>query len=186
MDQTTIARIEGGSRTVSVDDAFVIAAALDVSPIHLLTPATGEQDMQPAPTTTRSPAQSRRWVLAARPLPGQDEVEFQHEEALHDRLSARVRHALDDLEEEHHQIVQELAELDKQGLAEHAPTTWRLPLAPRAAVMVNDLIRALEERGETSLKAKLEKVADELLEQGSGTTRQERDAHAHDTENTEG
>jgi transcriptional regulator with XRE-family HTH domain len=140
MDRATIARIEGGSRTVSIDDAFVIAAALDVSPIHLLTPTTGEQDMHPAPTTTRSPAQARRWVLATRPLPGQDEVTFRHEEDLHQ--VTETEWALGPLSEEDRQVVE---------------------AAARSAhdFMLNELDRAMR-------------------------TRQQRDAHAHDTENTEG
>ena len=89
MDRSTIAKIENGSRQVSLDEALRLAAALEVSPVHLFTDPPNE-----APTSTKdrsaparpqvrlaakltvSPREARMWVRGEQPLRGADRKTF--------------------------------------------------------------------------------------------------------------
>ena len=48
-DRALIARIEAGKRNVSLDEAFVLAAALGVRPANLFFPLDDAEDVQNAP-----------------------------------------------------------------------------------------------------------------------------------------
>jgi len=71
MSHNTISEIERGARRVDVDDLMVIAAALGVSPITLLIPATTGPDEE-IRTTAGAVAAGRlwRWLIAETPLTG--------------------------------------------------------------------------------------------------------------------
>lgn len=55
-----VARTETGQRKASIDDLFLLAAALDVSPIYLLLPKEGETVFV-GKTTWRDPEHFKRW-----------------------------------------------------------------------------------------------------------------------------
>ena len=74
MDPAAIARIEKGSRGVSLDEALQLAAVLEVSPIHLFLPKGKlSTKIEIAPEIRPTLARTREWVRALRSLPGQDE-----------------------------------------------------------------------------------------------------------------
>ncbi len=80
MHQTAIAKIETNDRTVSLQDAMALAAALNVSPAYLI---SGDYSMEKTVAVTHklkvSPRQVRQWVRGTRALPGQDPFVFMKE-----------------------------------------------------------------------------------------------------------
>jgi transcriptional regulator with XRE-family HTH domain len=89
MDRSTIAKIENGSRQVSLDEALRLAAALEVSPVHLFTdpPHEGPASRKYGPTPARprvrlaaklavSPREARMWIRGQQPLRGADRKIF--------------------------------------------------------------------------------------------------------------
>lgn len=75
-DRTTIAKIEAGSRGVTVDDVFAIAAALEVSPLHLCVPRFDGEPVAVAPSFIADSFGVREWVAGHEPLKGQDAEVF--------------------------------------------------------------------------------------------------------------
>jgi transcriptional regulator with XRE-family HTH domain len=76
-DQTKVHKLESGKlKRVLVDDVFELAAALDVSPLYLLTPTEGFDDEGNAlkvwigGRVIRWPRDVRQWVRGVRPLLG--------------------------------------------------------------------------------------------------------------------
>ena len=72
VDRATIAKIETGKRNVSVDDVFVLAMALDVSPIQLLLPHEVAAPVAVTPTTTEIAGRVRAWMRGYVPLNWRD------------------------------------------------------------------------------------------------------------------
>ena len=71
MHQTAIAKIENGERKVTVEDALLLAAVLDVAPVNLLLPLADNVDMALGNLTVSS-GEMREWARGFTPLPGQD------------------------------------------------------------------------------------------------------------------
>jgi transcriptional regulator with XRE-family HTH domain len=89
IDRSTIAKIENGSRQVSLDEALRFAAALEVSPVHLFTdpphegPASRKYETAPARPRVRlaaklavSPREARMWIRGQQPLRDADRKTF--------------------------------------------------------------------------------------------------------------
>lgn len=89
VDRSTIAKIENGSRQVSLDEALRLAAALEVSPVHLFAdspnegPAGTKYGSAPARPQVRlaaklavSPREARMWIRGQQPLRGADRKTF--------------------------------------------------------------------------------------------------------------
>jgi transcriptional regulator with XRE-family HTH domain len=74
--QATIARLERGERSATVDDVLAIAAALGVSPLWLLSGSYTSEPVPVLPDLTASPARMRHWIQGAIALPGTDETAF--------------------------------------------------------------------------------------------------------------
>lgn len=68
-DRATLARTEMGGRGVSLDDALMLAAALDVSPLSLILPDEEEACIALAPAMAASSDDVHRWVCGLFPLP---------------------------------------------------------------------------------------------------------------------
>jgi transcriptional regulator with XRE-family HTH domain len=72
VDRVTIARIETGSRQISVDELFQFALALNVAPVHLFVDPNGDEPIQLTPALECSPAEARAWVRGEREMLMQD------------------------------------------------------------------------------------------------------------------
>lgn len=79
IDRSAIARLERGTRGVPLDEAFAIAAALEVSPLSLMLPREPGQPVAVAPGLTVTSAEAREWARGDDPLPGQDRQFFEQE-----------------------------------------------------------------------------------------------------------
>jgi transcriptional regulator with XRE-family HTH domain len=66
--QPTIARIESGKRTVPIDELFALAAALETSPVYLLTPLDESELVAVTPRVTIPANAARAWLRGA-PVP---------------------------------------------------------------------------------------------------------------------
>ena len=67
-NQAAIARIERGTRKVSLDEAVAISAALDVALVNLFLPIEGDEPVQLTPALTVDPDKARRWARGGVPL----------------------------------------------------------------------------------------------------------------------
>ncbi|MGH9250758.1 MAG: helix-turn-helix domain-containing protein [Acidimicrobiales bacterium] len=65
---TAIVKIERGTRGVSVDEAFALALALQVAPVHLLVPLDDDAPVAVTPNTSAPAAEVRDWVRGRREL----------------------------------------------------------------------------------------------------------------------
>lgn len=79
VDRSAIARLETGKRGVHVDEAFALAAALEVSPLSLMLPSAPGEPVAVAPEMTVTSAEARAWARGESPLPGQDQRFFEQE-----------------------------------------------------------------------------------------------------------
>lgn len=68
MNRATVAKIETGARNVSVDDVFLLACALDVSPLRLLLPHDRGAMVAVAPEREEPAAIVRLWMQGTLPL----------------------------------------------------------------------------------------------------------------------
>lgn len=75
LDASGITRMERGTRGVTLDDVIAIAAALGVSPLHMIVPLD-DNGAQLAPSLTVSTADARAWLRGQRPLQEADERLF--------------------------------------------------------------------------------------------------------------
>jgi transcriptional regulator with XRE-family HTH domain len=67
--RSVIANIETGRRdSVSVDELLILAAALDIPPILLLTPIGVDETMELLPEVVVSPWLARGWIMGTRPI----------------------------------------------------------------------------------------------------------------------
>ncbi len=79
-DRSAIARVELGQRTLSLDEAFLYALALDVAPVHLFAPPGNEGDVIDkderlnlgatgrGPRVECSAVEMRRWIRGEAPM----------------------------------------------------------------------------------------------------------------------
>ncbi|HEU6445320.1 MAG TPA: helix-turn-helix transcriptional regulator [Gaiellaceae bacterium] len=70
--QSTVARIESGARSVTVDELFRISWALDVAPLELLAASFQPCEVPIIGKLRLTPSEAREWVRGARPLLGGD------------------------------------------------------------------------------------------------------------------
>lgn len=89
MDRAAIARIEAGERQVSIDDFVSLAAALGVSPVHLIVPLEGDVSVEIAPEVEVSPRQARQWIRGQAPLRATDDPRTFYTEVSSDELQDR-------------------------------------------------------------------------------------------------
>lgn len=69
--QTTVGKVENGTRAVTVEEMLVVAAILGVAPVHLLTPREDDDEFLFAGLSMRAPV-ARAWMRGEEPLPGQN------------------------------------------------------------------------------------------------------------------
>ena len=67
IDHSALARIESGARNVSLDEAFAIALALNVSPLSMFAPREPAPRVRIAPSVDMAPGDLRRWVRGLAP-----------------------------------------------------------------------------------------------------------------------
>ena len=60
--RSAVARIESGARQVNVDELFLLAAALDTTPLLLLTPRDESEAMAPTPRRAMTSGRARAWI----------------------------------------------------------------------------------------------------------------------------
>lgn len=78
LDRSIIANLENGRRSgISIDEVYVLALALDVSPLHLFVPVEDVPVRVGRWTTSSGPV--REWVRGTYPLPSQDSRIFRTE-----------------------------------------------------------------------------------------------------------
>jgi transcriptional regulator with XRE-family HTH domain len=68
MDRAVLARIEGGTRGVSLDEGFILAAALGVDPSTLFFPVARNEWVELAPRVLRTAEQARMWIRGMGPV----------------------------------------------------------------------------------------------------------------------
>ena len=73
LDASGITRMERGTRGVTLDDVIAIAAALGVSPLHMLVPLENDEALNIAPGLTADTADVRAWIRGQRPLRDTDD-----------------------------------------------------------------------------------------------------------------
>jgi transcriptional regulator with XRE-family HTH domain len=73
MDRSALARIEGGRRGVSLDEALTIAAALGAGPSYLFFPLDDNEPIELAPNLSVLAQPARRWLRGSGPLREEDE-----------------------------------------------------------------------------------------------------------------
>lgn len=77
LDRAAIAKIESKTRNVSLDEALLLAAALDVAPVHLIFPLDDDRAVEIASRSQPVPARdAREWLRGREPLPGTNEKLF--------------------------------------------------------------------------------------------------------------
>ena len=77
LDRAAISKIENKTRGVSLDEALLLAAALDVAPVHLFISLDDEDLIQVAPGLEPVPADvARDWVRGRQPLPATNEKNY--------------------------------------------------------------------------------------------------------------
>jgi transcriptional regulator with XRE-family HTH domain len=72
MDRATVARTEGGTRGLSLDDAFLFAAALGVRPTSVFFGFVYNDPVQLSPKLTLPAGEARRWMHGQHPLRPED------------------------------------------------------------------------------------------------------------------
>ena len=75
VDASGITRMERGTRGVTLDDVIAIAAALGVSPLHMIVPLD-DNGAQLTPGLTVTTVDARAWLRGQRPLQEADERLF--------------------------------------------------------------------------------------------------------------
>jgi transcriptional regulator with XRE-family HTH domain len=91
VDRSLLARIEAGDRQVTVDELLRLAAALDTTPLLLMTPADETELMQALPWRPMTTSRVRAWIADEVPLWEQDRTAYRrstaaawHRSAAHD------------------------------------------------------------------------------------------------------
>ena len=95
-DRAAVAKVELGQRGLSLYEALQYALALDVAPVHLIVPLSGDEPISlGANAEPCTPAELRDWIRGERERPEQDAVIYLTtvpREVLRDRLRGRVEH----------------------------------------------------------------------------------------------
>jgi transcriptional regulator with XRE-family HTH domain len=68
IDRSAVARIESGDRELSLEEAFQVAWALHVAPVHLFVPIDSEEPIDIGPKMQASPDEVRAWIRGKLPL----------------------------------------------------------------------------------------------------------------------
>lgn len=68
VDRTTVAKVENGSRELTLGEAFQYAHALDVAPVHLFVPTDSDEPISLGPNMEASPAELRNWIRGFLPI----------------------------------------------------------------------------------------------------------------------
>ena len=77
LDRAAISKIESKARNVSLDEALLLAAALDVAPVHLIFPLDDAEPVKIAPKLDPVSANDARWWLrGTTPLPTTNEKTY--------------------------------------------------------------------------------------------------------------
>lgn len=97
IDRSLLARIETGDRQVTVDELLLLAAALDTTPLLLMTPAEEGQLMQPLPWRSMTSSRVRAWISDNVPLWEQDRVAYERSTTAAWRETARHEAAVGSL-----------------------------------------------------------------------------------------
>jgi transcriptional regulator with XRE-family HTH domain len=113
--QATVARIETGGRRVSVDDALALAAALGVSPLHLLAASYTHDPVPVTPNIEAGPGQMRRWLTGQAQLPTLDEDAF-FEVVPDDERVARQRRGIQHLRQSYMEWEEAVLAKDPGGM----------------------------------------------------------------------
>lgn len=94
-DRGTVTKLETGRRqNVSVAEWLALARALDVAPIHLLTPLDDDRQYQVTPQEHVPAGRARQWIRGIKPLAGTDLQVFWTEAPLAEvRPTGKVRFA---------------------------------------------------------------------------------------------
>jgi transcriptional regulator with XRE-family HTH domain len=71
-DRAAVAKVELGKRGLSLNELFQYAMALDVAPVHLVSPPDSDEPISLGPNMTVSPDEMRAWVKGDHPLAWQD------------------------------------------------------------------------------------------------------------------
>jgi transcriptional regulator with XRE-family HTH domain len=76
--QSTVARIESGDRSITIEELFKIALALDVAPVHLLGAGFVGDSVPIAGKVRVKPSEARAWIRGKHPInrPGADFRKF--------------------------------------------------------------------------------------------------------------
>lgn len=88
LSRTAITKIETGRRDVKLDEAMLLAVALDVSPSYFFVPVRRGETVSLTPNLTVTASEARYFVKGSKPLPGQDPYIFRsevNEELVEDR-----------------------------------------------------------------------------------------------------
>ncbi len=91
LDRTAIAKIEGGYRKLSLDEAVAIAAVLNVALVHMCVPLTDTQKVRVADQTVDA-SRMRAWVRGERPLRDTDDLRVFLTEAPEQEFRDRLAH----------------------------------------------------------------------------------------------
>lgn len=68
VDRTVVAKVEKGTRELSLAEAFQFAWALHVAPVHLFVPTDSDGPINLGPNMEASPAEMRAWIRGLQPL----------------------------------------------------------------------------------------------------------------------
>lgn len=80
LDRAAISKIESRTRNVSLDEALLLALALNVAPVHLFLPRDDEAEVQIASNLPAVPTgDARAWLRGAEPLSTVDDRTFRTE-----------------------------------------------------------------------------------------------------------
>lgn len=150
MHRAVLSKIETGNRTVTLDDVVLLAAVLDVSPLHLFVPLDDDAEVEVTPTLTVSADQARRWIRGQEPLPGMDERTFRTEVPLGEweeaqKPSADEQRAMNTLDNARHRL--RVAER-KLALVADSPATLSMSSTVAALAMQQSPEDVLERRME--------------------------------------
>jgi len=130
LDKTSIARLEGGQRDVSLMEVIHIAHVLGVAPIHLFVPTENDVRVELPAHSDHSdrliltPNQMRRWVRGDEPLVSQPAQFFDfHGTGLQLELALRVP-ALGDIVNTTYWLVKAYEDGDASGVSRAIEEIW--------------------------------------------------------------
>jgi len=79
LDRAAISKIESRTRNVSLDEAVLLAVALEVAPVHLFLPRDDGSAVALAPLVEVPATQAREWLRGTEQLPQGDEKTYRTE-----------------------------------------------------------------------------------------------------------